>query len=122
MKTRCFNTKNAGWHNYGGRGITVCHEWRKSFVSFAQWSMANGYREGLELDRKDNNGNYEPQNCRWVEDKVNNRNRRNVKLSVEKAAEIRSLVKKGKSVSDLANMYSVNYCTVRDVVKGVTWL
>lgn len=75
MKTRCFNTKDPGYRNYGGRGITVCDEWKGSFSSFKEWAEANGYKNGLSLERVDVNGNYCPENCCWIplEDQVHNK-------------------------------------------------
>lgn len=75
MRNRCNNPKNPGYSRYGGRGITVCAEWDASLTAFMEWAYANGYQEGLTIDRTDNDGNYCPQNCRWVTYLVNLRNR-----------------------------------------------
>lgn len=66
IKQRCSNSKTPNYHRYGGRGITICDEWKNNYVAFRDWSLRNGYSEELELDRKDNDGNYTPDNCRWV--------------------------------------------------------
>ena len=68
MKDRCLNPNNHAYKNYGGRGIIVCNEWlgENGFTNFYNWSMANGYSEGLSIDRENINGNYEPNNCRWI--------------------------------------------------------
>jgi hypothetical protein len=75
MKNRCFNPNVTHWGNYGGRGITVCDEWVRDFRVFCKWAMDNGWEQGLELDRINVHGNYEPSNCRWVteEEQANNK-------------------------------------------------
>lgn len=76
MKARCNIKSCSNYESYGGRGISVCKEWNDSFEIFKEWSENNGYQEDLTLDRIDVNGNYEPNNCRWVDKKVQARNRR----------------------------------------------
>jgi hypothetical protein len=66
MRQRCSDPNRDGYHRYGGRGIKVCAEWDTSFVAFRDWALANGYAEDLTLDRRNNAGNYEPDNCRWL--------------------------------------------------------
>lgn len=75
MKQRCQNPKCAAYYNYGQRGIAVCSEWQE-FEPFLEWALANGYQQGLDLDRKDNDGDYTPDNCRWITRRENTNNRR----------------------------------------------
>ena len=76
MIHRCEDKKREKYPAYGGRGIKVCDEWH-DVTNFVFWAMFNGYKDGLQIDRIDNNGNYCPENCRWVTAKQNTRNRRN---------------------------------------------
>ena len=81
MRSRCYRTsKGKTYQRYGGRGIRVCEEWRASFEIFRDWAILNGYEESLELDRIDNDKDYEPSNCRFVSHRENSWNRRNGRM------------------------------------------
>ena len=80
MMERCGDPSCERYADYGGRGISVCYEWENDFDAFADWSHENGFAEGLTIDRIDNDGNYEPNNCRWMTRREQNRNKRTNKL------------------------------------------
>lgn len=79
MQSRCYDSSSQYYKNYGGRGIRVCNEWLgdNGLDNFREWAINNGYRKGLTIDRIDNDRDYSPNNCRWVDMKTQSNNKRN---------------------------------------------
>lgn len=105
MRSRCFCETDHAFKNYGARGISVCQEWINDFLAFKNWCLFNGWRKGLQLDRVDNNGNYQPDNCRFVTPKVNCNNKR-VNVMIEFNGTSRTL-------GEWATFLGLKYTTLR---------
>ena len=123
MRYRCNNPRTTNFERYGGRGISVCKEWDNTedgFENFRDWALSHGYAENLTIDRINNDGNYEPENCKWsteLEQGGNKRNNINISLNGEthNAAEwsrrtgisakcIRKRYKKGMNAEKILNI------------------
>lgn len=104
MNQRCKNQKLGYFDSYGGRGISVCEEWRK-FEVFAEWAMENGYQDDLSIDRIDVNGNYEPNNCKWstaLEQARNTRRNRFITINGEL-----------KTIAEWSELSGISYHTLK---------
>ena len=121
MKQRCLNSNDINYKNYGDRGVEVCPEWLE-FIPFRDWAIQNGYNNFLQIDRINNNGNYEPNNCRWITSQINTQNRRTTKLNKKKANEIRELYKTGNyTQTELGKIYNVDQQTISAIINNKIW-
>lgn len=104
MRRRCNDIKHEHYDYYGGRGIEVCEDW-SDFKNFYDWSINNGYKPGLTIDREDGNGNYCPENCRWVDNitQANNKSNNNIVTYNDVT----------KTVAQWARLFGVQYETLR---------
>jgi len=105
MLARCYNKNRKDYKFYGARGIKVCAEWRNSSVKFFNWAFAHGWTLGLTLDRIDVNGDYAPDNCRWVDLKTQCNNRRSNTFCTYKG--------ESKTLTQWCQELGLNYDTVR---------
>jgi hypothetical protein len=118
MIERCYSPLSKGFKNYGGRGITVCDEWLNDFMAFYSWAVENGYQEGLEIDRKDNDGNYEPSNCRWVTPLENCQNTRKcIHIEITDLSNGNKCI--ARTIAEASRITSVGCSTIRRITKGI---
>lgn len=113
MRLRCNNPNSPSYKDYGGRGITVCEEWNKSFVNFQCWAYKNGYSDKLSLDRIDVNGNYLPQNCRWATAQQQANNTRNNHFIVFNGEK--------HTLMEWSRVLNINYAALQNRINHLNW-
>lgn len=121
IKARCYNPNNKAYKYYGGRGITVCDKWKNSFTAFYN-DMGTKPFDNAELDREENDGNYEPDNCHWVTHTENQHNTRRNVLNWFVVRSIRRLYTMKKyTTKQLCLIYNLKYRTVQSVIYNQHW-
>lgn len=112
IRARCNNESCSKFHRYGGRGITYCKEW-EDYTVFREWALNNGYQDNLTIDRIDVNGNYEPNNCRWITIQEQERNKTNTVYMTYKG--------QTKPLVEWAEIYNINRTTLRHRFIDYKW-
>lgn len=120
MLTRCLNPEHASYSRYGGRGIQVCDEWQKSFLAFSR-DMGEPPGPQYQIDRIDNDGNYDPGNCRWVLSIENVRKRSSTKVNAEIVRKIKFLKNQGTLHKEIARRFGISRSNVEHILHGRTW-
>lgn len=105
MIERCSRKNHVHYKSYGGRGIKVCQEW-SNFITFKNWAIYNGYQDNLSIDRIDNNGNYCPENCRFVSEKEQQNNKRTNRRITYKG--------ETKTLKQWSEKTGINYTTLKE--------
>ena len=121
IKSRILNKNNKDYKNYGGRGLTVCADWLE-FIPFRDWALSNGYAEHLTIDRRNNNGNYTPENCHWIHLEKNAQKKRTTKINLEIANKIRELHKTGDYTQiSLSKKFGISPQTISLIILYKIW-
>lgn len=113
MKARCYRPTDKGFAGYGKRGITVCDNWKNSYSSFRKWALENGYKKGLSIERIDVNGNYCPENCKWIPLKDQSLNKRNTRKIYYKGI--------GKTASEWSLIFPLSKHGIYNYAKDNNW-
>ena len=113
MKSRCYNQNHKEYNLYGGEGKTVCDDWLHDFQAFYDWAMANGYKEGLTIERIDNTKGYSPDNCKWATYKEQANNKRNNHLITYNG--------KTQTMAQWADEYNVPYDKLKSRLNKSHW-
>lgn len=109
MLDRCYKVNNMNYKYYGGKGISVCSEWRYNWKEFEKWALTNGYSDNLSIDRIDNSKGYCPENCRWVTKEIQARNKSNNVYLTYKG--------ETKTLAQFCSELGLNYQTVRSRIR-----
>jgi hypothetical protein len=118
MKGRCLNPNDAAYHDYGGRGIKICERWLVFENFYADMGDPSA---GQSIERKNVNGNYEPENCIWIDKKLQARNKRDNRFTAEMVMQIRDRLSKGEATSLIAKEFGCSTGHIRQIKRQEIW-
>lgn len=113
IKRRCYNQNSKDFNNYGGRGISMCNEWKEDYMAFRNWAIEHEYQEGKQIDRINNDGNYEPNNCQFISQQENTRKKDNVNKLMYNNKEY--------TLSELSKICNISADRLRDRIIQKKW-
>jgi len=116
MIKRCYNKNNKDYKNYGDKGVLIYNKWLEDRTLFFEWALQNGWKEGLTIERIEVNGNYEPNNCKFITMKEQAQNRRN-SIPLNKKNEILRLYKEDNTIKDISKQMDLKYSSVYNIIK-----
>jgi len=121
MIGRCHNPSAKDYPRYGGRGIYICDEWRGHFDVFREWSLANGYHDGLTIDRVDNDKGYSPSNCQWItiSENVRDANLRRRRFGRSEIALVFDLRERGLLYKQISKIVGCSKTTIQGILTGL---
>ena len=121
MKNRCYRSSDKDYKNYGGKGIKICDQWKNSYIDFKDWALAHGYKEGLTIDRINNNGNYEPSNCKFSTATEQAYNRKNTKLNWATVRLMRIMYEDGYTKKELFKIFDIAQNNLYRILNNTRW-
>ena len=134
MKQRCYNPNNSDYKSYGGKGISVCDEWKNDSCAFLKWGFSNGWAKGLVIDRIDSSGNYSPENCRFITMSENSKkvhlehpllnrgvNHKDATVTEEQVKEVKKSLLRGETQTSIINRLGISRNIVWQIAHNRTW-
>ena len=121
MKSRCYNPNSKNYKYYGNKGITVFKQWKNNYIIFNIWALCHGYKDNLTIDRRDNDKDYNPENCRWITMAEQAHNRKDNKLNWLTVRLVRALCKDNYTIKELFEIFNISKQNLQRIIRNKRW-